>query len=70
MQSYTHEESLSLPLIYQIEEMAGKLFETYLQEVSVDGSQTISVEIKQNNVGFFSSKNIVNYEKKREHQIS
>ena len=39
-------------------------FVTYLQEVLVDGSQAIYVEIKQNNVCFFRSKNVGNSKNK------
>ena len=46
--------------------MATKLFMTYLQEVFVDGSQEIphNVEKNQNNVCFFSSKNVGNNKNK------
>ena len=40
-------QSPTSPLIYQIEEMTTKVFETHLQEVPVDGLQAIYVEINK-----------------------
>ena len=55
---YTHEQSLSSALVYDIEAKADSLFEDYLQDVFIDGSQAIYVEIKENDVTFFNTKNV------------
>ena len=56
----TYEQSPSSSLIHNLEKMATTLFETYLQEILVNRPQVVYVEIKQNNVDFFSSKNVRN----------
>ena len=60
----TYEQSPSSSRIHHLEEIATTLFETYLQEVLVNGSQVVTVEIKQKNVDFFSSKNVRNNKSK------
>ena len=53
---YTHEQSPSLSLIYQLEQIATTQYEKYLQDVFVDASHAIYVEIKQNNIKLFPGK--------------
>ena len=55
---YTHEQSPSSSLIYQLEQIATTQYEKYLQDVFVDASRAIYVEIKQNNIKLFPGKNI------------
>ena len=58
MNIYTHEKAPSSSIIYELESKASSLFEEYLQEVFVDSTQAIYVEIKQNKVHIFGAKNV------------
>ena len=62
---YTHEQTLNSSIIHNLEENATQLFEDYLQEVFYDSFQAIYVEIKQNNVDIFGTKNVRKDKKKK-----
>ena len=62
---YTHEQAPSSSIIYELEDTATSLFRDYLQDVFVDASQAIYVEIKQNKMHIFGGKNINKKDKRK-----
>ena len=63
---YTHEQALNSLIIYMLEDKATQLFEDYLQEVFLDSSQAIYVEIKQNIMDIFGTNNVKKDKKKKQ----
>ena len=58
MNIYTHDQSPSSSLIYQLEQITTTQYEKYLRDVFGDASRAIYVEIKHSNIKLFPGKNI------------